>query len=258
MLEQLGHADIALLRDPDMTPAQRFVTKLARALILRRPRLVIDRPGAMLYDVPYPVFIRQLAAQAGDDGHLGNFRLQLEPGTPGTLFRMNKLHFKVGLFAAASLLLGGSFVVYLLHARGFFEDTYPSATGRSQRRRRRARRTAGVFRHRNRQRHHAGAERQRRHRHSRRTAGTQCQMAQAKQHASRWTNPSSAAPRSASIRPTSTPPRCPTTPPCCCSPPTSARRSRRWSSGSRRFSPTSSTSPARTANSTPPWPTSRP
>lgn len=64
LLGQLGHAEIAALRDPDMTPAQRFVTKLARALILRRPRLVIDRPGAMLYDVPYPVFIRQLAARA--------------------------------------------------------------------------------------------------------------------------------------------------------------------------------------------------
>ena len=64
LLEQLGHADIAALRDPDMTPAQRFITKLARALVLKRPRLVIDRPGAMLYDVPYPAFIRQLAAQA--------------------------------------------------------------------------------------------------------------------------------------------------------------------------------------------------
>ena len=64
LLEQLGHADIAALRDPDMTPAQRFIAKLARALILKRPRLVIDRPGAMLYDVPYPAFIRQLAAQA--------------------------------------------------------------------------------------------------------------------------------------------------------------------------------------------------
>lgn len=63
LLQQLGYPEIAALRDPDMTPAQRFVTKLARALILRRPRLVIDRPGAMLYDVPYPVFIRQLAAQ---------------------------------------------------------------------------------------------------------------------------------------------------------------------------------------------------
>jgi phospholipid/cholesterol/gamma-HCH transport system substrate-binding protein len=37
---------------------------------------------------------------------------------------MNKLHFKVGLFAAASLLLAGLFVVYLLYARGFFESTY--------------------------------------------------------------------------------------------------------------------------------------
>ncbi|WP_324778644.1 P-loop NTPase family protein [Thiobacillus sedimenti] len=68
LLEQLGHADIAALRDPDMTPAQRFAAKLARALILRRPRLVIDRPGAMLYDVPYPAFIRELAAQAGMTG----------------------------------------------------------------------------------------------------------------------------------------------------------------------------------------------
>lgn len=63
LLAQLGYADIALLRDPDMTPAQRFVTQLARALILKRPRLVIDRPGAILYDVPYPRFIRQLASQ---------------------------------------------------------------------------------------------------------------------------------------------------------------------------------------------------
>ncbi len=63
MLDRLGHADIAPLRDPDMTPVQRFVTKLARALILKRPRLVIDRPGAMLYDVPYPEFIDQLAEQ---------------------------------------------------------------------------------------------------------------------------------------------------------------------------------------------------
>jgi phospholipid/cholesterol/gamma-HCH transport system substrate-binding protein len=37
---------------------------------------------------------------------------------------MNKLHFKVGLFAAASLLLGALFIVYLLYARGFFEKTY--------------------------------------------------------------------------------------------------------------------------------------
>ncbi len=68
MLEQLGYAGIALLRDPDMTPAERFVTQLARALILRRPRLVIDRPGAMLYDEFYPALIRQLAARADMTG----------------------------------------------------------------------------------------------------------------------------------------------------------------------------------------------
>jgi hypothetical protein len=64
----LGYADIAPLRDPDMTPAQRFVTQLARALILNRSRLIIDRPGAMLYDVPYPDFIRQLAEQTSMSG----------------------------------------------------------------------------------------------------------------------------------------------------------------------------------------------
>ena len=37
---------------------------------------------------------------------------------------MNKLHFKVGLFAVASLLLAGIFIIYLLHARGFFEKTF--------------------------------------------------------------------------------------------------------------------------------------
>ena len=37
---------------------------------------------------------------------------------------MNNMHFKVGLFTAVSLLLAGIFMVYLLHARGFFEDTF--------------------------------------------------------------------------------------------------------------------------------------
>lgn len=37
---------------------------------------------------------------------------------------MNKLHFKVGLFAAASLVLAAVFIAYLLHARGFFEKTF--------------------------------------------------------------------------------------------------------------------------------------
>lgn len=68
LLEQLDHLSIAALRDPDMSPAQRFVTQLARALILQRPRLVIDQPGAMLYDVAYPAFIAQLAQRVGSGG----------------------------------------------------------------------------------------------------------------------------------------------------------------------------------------------
>lgn len=38
--------------------------------------------------------------------------------------KSNPFHFKVGLFAVASLLLIGLFLLYLLHARGFFEHTY--------------------------------------------------------------------------------------------------------------------------------------
>lgn len=61
LLEQLDFLDIERRRDPDMSTEQRFVTQLARAMILQRPRLVIDQPGAMLYDVAYPAFIAQLA-----------------------------------------------------------------------------------------------------------------------------------------------------------------------------------------------------
>jgi predicted ABC-type transport system involved in lysophospholipase L1 biosynthesis ATPase subunit len=66
LLEQLGFAAIGDKRDPDMNPAERFVAKLGRALILKRPRLVIERPGAMLYDIPYPAFLRQLAARVAE------------------------------------------------------------------------------------------------------------------------------------------------------------------------------------------------
>ncbi len=61
LLDQLGFGAISDKRDPDMNPSERFVTKLARALILKRPQLVIERPGAMLYDIPYPAFLRGLA-----------------------------------------------------------------------------------------------------------------------------------------------------------------------------------------------------
>lgn len=37
---------------------------------------------------------------------------------------MNKLHLKVGIFAFVTLALGAAFLVYLLHARGFFDGTF--------------------------------------------------------------------------------------------------------------------------------------
>jgi ABC-type lipoprotein export system ATPase subunit len=63
LLDQMGFSTIGDKRDPDMDPSERFVTKLARALILKRPQLVIERPGAMLYDIPYPAFLRELASR---------------------------------------------------------------------------------------------------------------------------------------------------------------------------------------------------
>lgn len=67
LLDKLGFAAIAGKRDPDMTPSERFVAKLARALILKRTRLIIERPGAMLYDIPYPAFLRDLCSRI-DEG----------------------------------------------------------------------------------------------------------------------------------------------------------------------------------------------
>lgn len=37
---------------------------------------------------------------------------------------MNKLHFKVGIFAVTTLMLGAAFLVYVLYARGFFDGTF--------------------------------------------------------------------------------------------------------------------------------------
>ena len=63
LLDTLGFSALSDKRDPDMNSSERFVTKLARALILKRSQLVIERPGAMLYDIPYPVFLRELASR---------------------------------------------------------------------------------------------------------------------------------------------------------------------------------------------------
>jgi predicted ABC-type transport system involved in lysophospholipase L1 biosynthesis ATPase subunit len=63
LLGQLGYANLSPKREADMSPAERFITQLARALMLKRSRLIIDRPGAMLYDVHYPEFIRLLRSR---------------------------------------------------------------------------------------------------------------------------------------------------------------------------------------------------
>ena len=59
LLDLSGHGDCAMQRDEDLTSAQRFAVKLARAISQARPLLVIDRPALMLPDMAYP---RHLAA----------------------------------------------------------------------------------------------------------------------------------------------------------------------------------------------------
>lgn len=63
LLDSLGFSALGDKRDPDMSQTERFVAKLARALILKRSRLTIEQPGAMLYDIPYPTLLRQLASR---------------------------------------------------------------------------------------------------------------------------------------------------------------------------------------------------
>jgi predicted ABC-type transport system involved in lysophospholipase L1 biosynthesis ATPase subunit len=63
LLGQLGFAGLAPKREADMSPAEKFITQLARAIMLKRRRLIIDRPGAMLYDIHYPPFIQSLRSR---------------------------------------------------------------------------------------------------------------------------------------------------------------------------------------------------
>ncbi|ARU31602.1 hypothetical protein CAP31_07840 [Sulfuriferula sp. AH1] len=56
----MTHGDIALKRDEDLTLTQRFAVKMARAIMLRRPLIVIDRPALLLADVPYPQVLHDM------------------------------------------------------------------------------------------------------------------------------------------------------------------------------------------------------
>lgn len=62
LLDRCGNGDIALKRDEDLSYTQRFVVKLARAIQLQRPLLIIDRPAQLLADIFYPPVLGALLA----------------------------------------------------------------------------------------------------------------------------------------------------------------------------------------------------
>jgi hypothetical protein len=57
LLDCVGYARIAELRDPDLGHEERFVAKLLRAIALAPPIILIDRPGRLLPDTYYPPFV---------------------------------------------------------------------------------------------------------------------------------------------------------------------------------------------------------
>jgi len=57
LLDRVGYTRIADLRDPDLGHEERFVAKLLRAVALRPPIILIDRPGRLLPDTYYPPFV---------------------------------------------------------------------------------------------------------------------------------------------------------------------------------------------------------
>lgn len=62
LLSCMGYADIAMKRDEDLSYSQRFAVKMARAIMLKRQLIVIDRPALLLPDVFYPQILRATLA----------------------------------------------------------------------------------------------------------------------------------------------------------------------------------------------------
>jgi ABC-type Na+ transport system ATPase subunit NatA len=58
----MGYQDIATKRDEDLSYSQRFAVKMARAIMLKRQLIVIDRPALLLPDVFYPQILRSTLA----------------------------------------------------------------------------------------------------------------------------------------------------------------------------------------------------
>lgn len=67
LLDRLGQTACAGLRDPDLDSEQRFVAKLLRAVIGRPSIIVIERPGLLLPDRPYPAFLAECLAKLQDE-----------------------------------------------------------------------------------------------------------------------------------------------------------------------------------------------
>ncbi|HEX8979845.1 MAG TPA: hypothetical protein VF811_09075 [Parasulfuritortus sp.] len=66
LLGRFGQTDCAFKRDPDLTSNERFIAKLARALILPQPIIIIERPGLLLPDTYYPSFLDACLAAVED------------------------------------------------------------------------------------------------------------------------------------------------------------------------------------------------
>ncbi|MBI5937292.1 MAG: hypothetical protein HY850_05535 [Betaproteobacteria bacterium] len=73
LLERLGYTACAHLRDPDLDFEQRFVAKLLRAVIAKPSIIVIERPGLLLPDTPYPRFLAEVLSQLDKD--IDTFRI---------------------------------------------------------------------------------------------------------------------------------------------------------------------------------------
>ena len=67
LLERAGHDDCAHSRDPDLDHEQRFVAKLLRVIIVAPSIIVIERPGLMLPDTPYPSFLADILERLGEE-----------------------------------------------------------------------------------------------------------------------------------------------------------------------------------------------
>ena len=60
LLGLAGYSDCAVLRDPELNFEQRFIAKLLRAMVVRPPMILIDRPAQLLPDTCYPYFLNRV------------------------------------------------------------------------------------------------------------------------------------------------------------------------------------------------------